>query len=243
MADIFAAPAPSRIPIRIGGKPSASTFPVHRIYCIGRNYAEHAREMGASTPVGAARDESPMFFMKPADAITLDPVIPYPTATTELHHEVELVVALGRDAPDAGTSMIAEAADLVYGYAIGLDLTRRDLQAQVKARAHPWDVAKGFDRSAPISAIIPADELGDLHGLSIQLQVNGQLRQHGQLQDMIWNVAEILHALSRLFALRAGDLIFTGTPAGVGPLRPGDHYRASLGRILTLDGRIGPTLK
>lgn len=242
MADIFAAPAPPRIPIRIGGGPSALTFPVHRIYCVGRNYAEHAQEMGASAPDSAARDESPMFFMKPADAITLDPVIPYPAATAELHHEVELVVALGRDAPGAGTS-IAEAADLVYGYAIGLDLTRRDLQAQAKARAHPWDVAKGFDQSAPISAIIPADELGDLHGLSIQLQVNGQLRQRGQLQDMIWSVAEILHALSRLFALRAGDLIFTGTPAGVGPLRPGDHYRASLGWTLVLDGRIGPALE
>lgn len=236
MGDAFAAAQPPRVPIRIDGKPSLLTFPVHRIYCVGRNYADHAREMGAQAAPGDARGQ-PMFFMKPADALVLDGNVPYPTATADLHHEVELVVALGHDAPRGGVS-VEDAAGLILGYALGLDLTRRDLQTQLKAKGHPWDIAKGFDHSAPISPIVPASELPALADLSITLQVNGTVRQHGQLSDMIWGVPEILHCLSQLFALRAGDLVFTGTPAGVGALQPGDRYYAELDAIIRLEGRI-----
>lgn len=237
MADAFAAVAPPRVPIRIDGKPSLLTFPVHRIYCIGRNYADHAREMGADVPDPAVRGR-PMFFMKPADAVVPGEHVPYPGATDDLHHEVELVVALGRDAP-AGELDPRDAPALIYGYALGLDLTRRDLQAQAKAKGHPWDVAKGFDHSAPISPIIPASELPATAELPIWLEVNGERRQSGRLGDMIWDVPDILHELSRLFALRAGDLVFTGTPAGVAALQPGDTYQAGLGEVITLQGRIG----
>jgi 2-keto-4-pentenoate hydratase/2-oxohepta-3-ene-1,7-dioic acid hydratase in catechol pathway len=211
-------------------------LPVHRIYCVGRNFADHAREMGAAPAEPAARGR-PVFFLKPADAIVLDGVVPYPPATRELHHEVELVVALGADAPP-GELARADATALVAGYGVGLDLTRRDLQAEAKAKGLPWDIGKAFDFSAPISAIVPATDVGELAALTLSLEVNGERRQHGALRDFIWDVPDILHELSRLYRLRAGDLVFMGTPAGVGPLQVGDGFRASLDGVVEFSGTI-----
>ena len=213
---IPALPVP-RVPVRGGG-----TFPVHRIYCVGRNYADHAREMGAAPPPKAERG-LPAFFMKPADAVAPGGDFPYPASTAMLHHEVELVVALGADAPGGGVVAEADAAGLIFGYGVGLDLTRRDLQAAAKAKGLPWDTGKGFDHSAPISELVPAAQAGDLSARRLSLQVNGELRQQSTLDQMIWSVADIVHDLSTLFALRAGDLIYTGTPAGVGSVASGDR--------------------
>ncbi len=212
------------------------TFPVHRIYCIGRNFADHAREMGA-TPAGGTERGRPVFFLKPADAIVCDGVVPYPPGTRELHHEVELVVAVGRDAP-IGELDVEAAATLVFGYAIGLDLTRRDLQAEAKAKGLPWDIGKAFDHSAPISEIVPVAEVGDVTSRSVTLSVNDERRQHGALSDLIWNVPDVLGELSKLYALRAGDLVFMGTPAGVGALHVGDRFVASLEGVVEAQGRI-----
>ena len=233
-ADVVSAAPVPRVPVRGGG-----LFPVHRIYCIGRNFADHAREMGASAPASKAERGNPVFFMKPADAIVTDGVVPYPPGTADLHHEVELVVALGHDAP-AGLLPVEDAAALVFGYGIGLDLTRRDLQAAAKAKGLPWDTGKGFDHSAPVSALLPAAAVGALAPLELSLEVNGQGRQASTLDQLIWDVPEILHELSKLYALRAGDLVFMGTPAGVAALHPGDTFRARLGGLLQLDGRIAP---
>lgn len=242
MSDVIPAPQQPRIPVRSQQLPADSTFPVHRIYCVGRNFAEHAREMGAAVPTSAADRGSPVFFCKPADAIVLDGVVPYPRGTRDLHHEVELVVAIGRDAP-AGVLDVADAGALVFGYAVGLDLTRRDLQGAAKAKGLPWDTGKAFDHSAPISPIVPLAEAGELGARTLGLKVNGEIRQHGSLADLVWNVPEILHELSRLFELRAGDLVFMGTPAGVGPLRPGDRFEAVLDGIATLQGQVtAPTV-
>jgi fumarylpyruvate hydrolase len=207
-------------------------FPVHRIYCIGRNYAEHAKEMGAQ----AVSRANPVFFMKPADAIVAGGGdIPYPSATRELHHEVEMVVALAR----GGRDIDAEAAlDCVFGYGVGLDLTRRDLQAAMKAKGLPWDVAKGFDASAPVSALRAASECGHPTHARLSLSVNGAVRQDTDIADMIFAVPEIIAELSKLFELKAGDLVFTGTPAGVGPLQRGEAFRAALQDIAMLEGRI-----
>ncbi len=233
MTDLIPALPQPRIPVVGGG-----TFPVHRIYCVGRNFADHAREMGASAPASSAERGQPMFFMKPADAIVIgDAPIPYPPATRDLHHEVELVVALGRDAP-AGVLPVADAMALVLAYGVGLDLTRRDLQAAAKAKGGPWDIAKGFDHSAPVSTLVPADAVGALEPLQLSLEINGELRQQSTLDQMIWNVAEILHELSKLYALRAGDLVFMGTPAGVAALQPGDRFSARLGEVARRDGVI-----
>ncbi len=195
-------------------------FPVHRIYCIGRNYADHAKEMGH-----AAEKGDPIFFMKPADAVVTDGrAARFPSATSNLHHEVELVVALrsgGRDVP------VAHALELVFGYAVGVDLTRRDLQAAAKSRGAPWDTAKGFDDSAPISTIVPCT---DRHPQSeeMRLYVNDEVRQSVSVADMLWPVPEIISLLSGLYELQPGDLIFTGTPAGVGPLQPTDRVACVL---------------
>ncbi|KQZ60319.1 MULTISPECIES: fumarylacetoacetate hydrolase family protein [unclassified Lysobacter] len=234
MTDVIAAAPQPRIPVRGGGQ-----FPVRRIYCVGRNFAEHAREMGAAVPTSAADRGNPVFFLKPADAIVLDEAVPYPRGTQDLHHEVELVVALGRDAP-AGELDPADATALIFGYAVGLDLTRRDLQTAAKAKGLPWDTGKAFDHSAPISPIVPAAEVGELGARALTLEVNGQIRQRGSLDDLVWNVPEILHELSRLYALRAGDLVFMGTPAGVAALQPGDRYHAVLEGVAELRGRIAP---
>ena len=233
MTDLIPALPQPRIPVAGGG-----TFPVRRIYCVGRNFADHAREMGAAAPASASERGQPMFFMKPADAIVVgDAAIPYPTATSDLHHEVELVLALGKDAP-AGVLAVDQAMELVLAYGVGLDLTRRDLQAAAKAKGGPWDIAKGFDHSAPVSSLVLASEVGDLAPLELSLEINGELRQKSTLDQMIWNVADILHELSKLYALRAGDLVFMGTPAGVAALHAGDRFSARLGKIAQRDGVI-----
>jgi fumarylpyruvate hydrolase len=223
-------PAPAAATVAVRG--TAARFPVHRIYCVGRNFAEHAKEMGATIDRG-----TPVFFSKPADAIVPGGgEIPYPSATTDLHHEVELVVALGRDAD--GIVAPANALDLVYGYSVGLDLTRRDLQAQAKAKGLPWDIAKGFDRSAPLAELVPVAVAGHDFTRVISLQVNGQTRQQAPLTDMVWSVADIVHELSKLFALRAGDVVFMGTPAGVAALQRGDRYVAEITGLVRLEGSI-----
>jgi len=233
MSDVIAALPQPRVPVR----GTDQTFPVHRIYCVGRNFADHAREMGATVPASPAERGTPVFFLKPADAIALQSEVPYPPGTQDLHHEVELVVALGRDAP-AGVLDPADAMNLVYGYAVGLDLTRRDLQGNAKARGLPWDTGKAFDHAAPISAIVPATEVGELGARRIRLSINDQVKQDGSLADLIWTVPDILHELSKLYALRAGDLIFMGTPAGVGPLQPGDRFHAAIEGIAEHSGTI-----
>lgn len=232
--DVIAPPVQPRIPVRGGG-----TFPVRRVYCVGRNFADHAKEMGADAPASKdARGTPVFFFLKPADALVIDGVVAYPPGTHELHHEVELVVALGRDAGD-GILDPADADALVFGYGIGLDLTRRDLQAAAKAKGLPWDTGKAFDQSAPVSELVRADAMGALATRVLSLTVNDALRQQSSLGQLIWDVPEILHELSKLYALRAGDLVLMGTPAGVGPLVPGDVYQASLDDVLELRGRIG----
>ncbi|BCT92739.1 fumarylacetoacetase [Lysobacter helvus] len=222
MSDVVPAPAPVRIPVRGGG-----TFPVRRIYCVGRNFADHAKEMGAAVPASKADRGTPVFFCKPADAVVLDGVVPYPPGTHDLHHEVELVVALGADAQ-------------VFGYAIGLDLTRRDLQSAAKAKGLPWDTGKAFDHSAPVSEIVRFDAIGPLAPRTLSLAVNGQARQRSTLDQLIWDVPDILDELAKLFTLQAGDLVFMGTPAGVGPLVPGDAYEARLDDVLRLQGHVVP---
>jgi 2-keto-4-pentenoate hydratase/2-oxohepta-3-ene-1,7-dioic acid hydratase in catechol pathway len=222
MTDVVAAPAPVRIPVRGGG-----TFPVRRIYCVGRNFADHAREMGAVAPASKAERGTPVFFCKPADAIVVDGVVSYPPGTQDLHHEIELVVALGE-------------GGRVFGYGVGLDLTRRDLQSAAKAKGLPWDTGKAFDHSAPIGALLPAAEVEPLAARTLSLTVNGTLRQRSTLDQLIWDVPEILAELSALFELKAGDLVFMGTPAGVGPLQPGDVFEGRLDDLLSVQGRIVP---
>ncbi len=227
MTYITAAPTPTSLPI-IG---SDLRFPIRRVFCIGRNYAEHAREMGAGVDKA-----TPMFFCKPADAVVSDGAdVPYPSVTRDLHHEVEMVVALAAGGRDLA---IAEAASLVWGYGVGLDLTRRDLQAQAKAKGHPWDVAKAFDHSAPVSALRPAATAAIAADTVLRLRVNGQLRQQATLGEMVHGVPQIIAALSRLFELKAGDLIFTGTPAGVAALQRGDRFHAELVGVAELTSRI-----
>ena len=233
MGDVIAAHAAPRVPVQGAGVPDDSWFPVHRIYCVGRNFADHAREMGATVPASRADRGTPVFFHKPVDAIVVDGHVAYPPGTGDLHHEVELVVALGQDAPH-GELPVAEAQALVFGYGIGLDLTRRDLQAAAKSRGLPWDTAKGFDQSAPVSELVPAAQVGELAPRRLSLEVNGQVRQQSTLDQLIWDVPEILHELSKLYALRAGDLVFMGTPAGVAALQPGDACVARLDDLLEL---------
>ncbi|MFA5664970.1 fumarylacetoacetate hydrolase family protein [Castellaniella sp.] len=203
---------------------STARFPVRRIYCVGRNYADHAREMGASGR------ELPFFFAKPADAAFSVPeatrgALPYPPGTQDLHHEVELVVALAAGGRDLS---IEQAAAAVWGYAIGLDMTRRDLQAAAKKAGRPWETAKAFDYSAPMGPLHPVARVGALSSGVIELRVNDQLRQSGDLADMIWPVPEAIAYLSTLFELQPGDLLFTGTPAGVGAVQVGDRLEARI---------------
>lgn len=211
---------------------SDDRFPVRRVYCIGRNYGAHAREMGHDP-----ERESPFYFMKPADAVQ-DCVasINYPSRTSDLHHEVELVVAIGKDGRDIP---VDQALAHVFGYAVGIDLTRRDLQADAKKKGRPWDTAKGFDQSAPISAIHKATEIGHPSSGRIWLKVNGEIRQIGDLNELIWGVDEAIAELSTLFELKQGDLLFTGTPAGVGPIVTGDQLTAGIEGI----DEIGITIK
>jgi fumarylpyruvate hydrolase len=223
MSFVFPPPAPAAVAI-IG---RTERFPVHRIYCVGRNYAAHAREMGKDP-----EREAPFFFTKPADAIVASGThIPFPSRTADLHHEIELVVAIGTGGANIG---ISQALSHVFGYAVGIDLTRRDLQAQAKDQGRPWDTAKGFDRSAPIGAITPA-AAARLDESEIRLKVNGTLRQRGALADMIWSVPEIIAELSTLFELAPGDLIYTGTPAGVAAIKPNDLLEGGIDGLETLE--------
>ncbi len=217
MEAVIPVPVPPAIPIH----GSAAVFPVRRIYCVGRNYADHAREMG-----GDPNREPPFFFGKPQDTVVPGGgEVAYPPATANLHYEVELVVALargGRDIP------VSEANGCIYGYAVGIDLTRRDLQAQSKDKGQPWDTAKGFDQSAPVSPITPVSTVGHLEAGAIWLSVNGVERQRGNLEQMTWGVPEVIAHISRFVALAPGDLLFTGTPSGVGPIVKGDQVRCGI---------------
>lgn len=223
--DVVPASPTVRVPVATG-KPGSATFPVRRIFCVGRNYAEHAREMGHDP-----EREAPFFFTKPADAITPDDaILPFPPMTDELHHEVELIVAIGAAGSDIP---VDRALDHIYGYAVGLDMTRRDLQRVAKETGRPWDLGKAFDHSAPCGVIVPAAAVGHpAHG-SIRLSVNGSIRQDADLSELIWSVPEIIAYLSRYVRLEAGDLIMTGTPAGIGPVHPGDEIVASVDGVGT----------
>jgi len=225
----FVIPLPATPSLPVTG--DERRFPVRRIFCIGRNYADHAREMGASVDRG-----KPVFFTKPADALVGDGNdVPYPPATSNLHHEVEMVVALA----GGGRNIAPDAADeLIFGHAVGLDLTRRDLQADAKQRGMPWDTAKGMDHGAPVSAILPVGAGRPDADTPLSLRVNDELRQQSPLGAMLWSVPEIIAELSRLFELKPGDLIFTGTPAGVAALEPGDRFHAELAGLATLDGHV-----
>jgi fumarylpyruvate hydrolase len=190
-------------------------FPVGRIYCVGRNYAEHAREMGHDPD-----REPPFFFMKPANSIVQSgSTIPYPVQTKDVHHEIEMVVAIGKGGKDIP---VAKALEHVWGYAVGLDMTRRDVQGEAKKMGRPWEMGKAFDESAPCSALKPASAIGHPAKGAIRVKVNGQLKQQGDLSQQIWNVQEQIAYLSKMITLQPGDLIFTGTPAGVGPVKAGD---------------------
>lgn len=226
MPYVIAPSAPVSLPL-VG---SDDRFPVRRVYCVGRNYAEHSREMG-----GDPSREAPFFFQKNPDNIVLDGRFPYPPQSHDVHHEVELVVALaagGRDIPAAA------ALDHVFGYAVGIDMTRRDLQGQAKREGRPWAMAKAFEHSAPMSALRPAEVIGHPTAGRIWLEVDGVVRQRGDLAEMVWSVPEIIAALSALVALAPGDLIMTGTPAGVGAVARGQVMRAGIDGIGELGVRV-----
>ncbi|HLJ64060.1 MAG TPA: fumarylacetoacetate hydrolase family protein [Stellaceae bacterium] len=227
MATPFAPPPAALVPIVGGG-----SFPVHRIYCVGRNYAAHAREMGHDPD-----REPPFFFMKPADAVVpTGSTIPYPPKTKDYQHEIELVVALGKGGANVP---VARAQDLVFGYATGLDMTRRDLQGEAKKLGRPWDLGKGFDHSAPIAPITPAAKLGRLDKGSIWLKVNGVVRQKSDITHLIWSVAETISTLSDFVTLAPGDLIFSGTPEGVAAVVKGDRLEGHVDGLSDLAITIG----
>ncbi len=214
MSYTFPPPAPISVPV-VG---KAERFPVHRIYCVGRNYEEHAKEMGFTGR------EPPFFFIKPTDTLVLvNPgetgTMPYPPLTKNLHHEIELVVAIGKGGKNIKA---ADAFSHIYGYAVGLDMTRRDLQGEMKKQGRPWCIGKGFDHSAPMGPITPADQAGDVVNAELYVQVNGTDRQRSNVNKLIWNIAETIEHLSAAWELQAGDLIFTGTPEGVAAVVPGD---------------------
>jgi len=228
----FVFPPAAAVTVPLTG--GALFFPVHRIYCVARNYEEHAREMGH------AGREPPFFFMKPADAVVVCPPgqttpLPYPSLTGNLHHEVELVVAIGTGGKNIPVS---QALQHIFGYAVGLDMTRRDLQADMKKQGRPWCIAKGFDHSAPIGPITPAAEVPGVHSAKIALSVNGAPRQHGATSDLIWNVAETIAQLSAAWELQPGDLIYTGTPAGVAAVVRGDHLQADIEGLTPIDLQV-----
>lgn len=220
MSYVFTPADPVSVPVL--GTPAR--FPVHRIYCVGRNYEDHAKEMG-----GTGR-EPPFFFMKPADAVLVvnageTGAMPYPSLTSNLHHEIELVVAIGTGGKNIAA---ADALQHIFGYAVGLDMTRRDLQNAMKKEGRPWCIGKGFDHSAPIGPITPAAQASDIANAEIELQVNGQQRQHSQVSMLIWSIAETIAHLSAAWELQPGDLIYTGTPAGVSAVVAGDTLRGSV---------------
>ena len=214
MNTIFPAPAPIAVPVH----GESGLFPVHRIYCVGRNYEEHAKEMGFTGR------EAPFFFLKPTDALVFvangeTGHMPYPSLTQNLHHEIELVVAIGKGGRDIPAS---EAMSHVYGYAVGLDMTRRDLQGEMKKQGRPWCIGKGFDHSAPMGPITKAADAGSVEHAEISLDVNGQTRQKSSTEQLMWKIPEIIEHLSAAWELQPGDLIFTGTPEGVAAVKSGD---------------------
>jgi fumarylpyruvate hydrolase len=230
MAYVIPVPPVAAVPVEDG---AGGQFPVHRIYCVGRNYVEHALEMG-----GSGR-EAPFFFMKPADAVLpaagAAVEMRYPSLTQSLHHEVELVVAIGRGGRDIPA---ARAMEHVWGYAVGIDMTRRDLQAEAKKQGRPWSIAKGFDQSAPIGPIVPAARCAVGPDAAIELRVNGSVRQSSRIGKMIWSVPEIVEHLSRAWELQPGDLVFTGTPEGVAAVVAGDALAARIDGLPALELRI-----
>lgn len=227
MSDYVIAPPPQpAVPVAGGG-----LFPVRRIYCVGRNYAEHAREMGHDPNA-----EPPFFFAKPADAlVTGGANSPYPAQTANYHHEIELVAAIGSGGKDIA---VADAMNHIWGYAVGIDLTRRDLQAWAKKGAKPWEVAKGFDHSAPIGTLVPTKDIATPLKGAIELRVNGETRQSADIADMTWDLPHVISELSKYFELCPGDLIFTGTPAGVSAVVKGDLLEGSIAGIGTVSVRI-----
>ncbi len=225
----YVIPAPPTPSLAVEG--TRARFPVRRIYCVGRNYAEHAREMGHDPD-----REPPFFFLKPADAILTDGQdFPYPSQTKDVHHEMELVVALGKGGANIGAG---KALDHVYGYAVGLDMTRRDLQSEAKKLGRPWDTGKGFDHSAPCSAIVPAAKIGHPSKGAVWLKVNGTIRQQGDLGQLIWNIPETIAFLSTLFKLAPGDLIYSGTPAGVAAVNRGDVLEGGVDGVGTIKFKV-----
>ena len=226
MSYVITAPVPPSVEVR----GTRDRFPVRRIFCVGRNYAAHAREMGNDDR------EPPFFFTKPADAVVASgATVPYPPRTSNFHHEAELVVALG----GGGANIpVTKANSVIYGYAVGIDLTRRDLQSEARDTGKPWDTSKGFDRSAPIGAIRPVSAGGHIESARIWLSVNGKIKQDANVAEMTWKVPEIIAELSTLFELAAGDLIYTGTPAGVGALARGDAIEAGIDGLDSLSTRI-----
>lgn len=233
MSNDYVIPTPPQAAIAVAG--TAKKFPVRRIWCVGRNYIEHIREMG--------QDERlpPFYFAKPADAIVADGgTVPYPSLTKDMHHEVELVVALksgGRNIP------VAKANDCIYGYAVGIDLTRRDLQIASRDLKRPWEIGKAFDHSAPCGALVEASKIGHPTKGKITLKCNGKLRQDGDLNQLIWNVPEIISNLSEMVALEAGDIIMTGTPSGVAATVAGDTLECEVEGVGKLTVKIGQPLK
>jgi fumarylpyruvate hydrolase len=219
------APVPS-LPVR----DSDLLFPVHRIYCVGRNYAAHAVEMGHDPD-----KEPPFFFQKNPDNLVLSGEFPYPSATSDVHHEIELVVALKRGGSDIA---VENAVDCVYGYAVGLDMTRRDLQGRAKEMGRPWEIGKAFEHSAPCLPLVPASDVGHPSAGAIWLDVNGERRQSGDLNQMIWKVPEVISYLSGLFTLMPGDLIFSGTPSGVGEVKKGDRLKGHIDAIGDLEVEV-----
>lgn len=217
-------PPVPQVSVAVAGSPAR--FPVARLFCVGRNYEAHAREMGATTR------EAPFFFMKPASSLVADgAAIAYPPRTHDLHHEIELVVAIGTGGANIP---LDQASRHIFGYAVGLDLTRRDLQAEMKAMGRSWEIGKVFDGAAPISAIRPKADVASVSDARITLAVNGQPRQDGNLRDLIWSVDEVIAELSTYFTLQPGDLIYTGTPAGVAAVRPGDRLDGAVEGVGTL---------
>lgn len=227
MTYVIAEPARTALPV----SGEDGLFPVHRIYCVGRNYADHAVEMGHDPD-----KEPPFFFQKnPDNLLPAGEDFPYPTKTDDVHHEIELVVALAKGGQDIP---VGQALDHVYGYAVGLDMTRRDLQAEAKKLGRPWEVGKAFERSAPCGLIVPASKIGHPAAGAIWLKINGETRQQGDLDQLLWKVPEAISYLSGLFALQPGDLIFTGTPAGVGPVQRGDTLHGHIDGIGDLEVRV-----
>jgi fumarylpyruvate hydrolase len=232
MSYLFTPPAPISVPIR----GLSERFPVRRIYCVGRNYEEHAKEMGFTGR------EPPFFFLKPADALVVvedgqTGALPYPSLTQNYHHEIELVVAIGQGGRNIPA---AQALEHVYGYAVGLDMTRRDLQNEMKKQGRPWCIGKAFDHSAPIGAITPAAQAGDIMNAEISLQVNGADRQRSHISKLIWNIAETIEHLSTAWELQPGDLIYSGTPEGVAAVVPGDTLVGQVTGIGSLTMKVSP---